>query len=121
MAYRKPTEDQIDWALDNDCITEEEARRGYGIFDFDGTGLLEISRYDIVWVGWGEDYTTDVDDNDCAIEAERSGFCKIIPVEELPANFDRRYFGWIDTPENRKAIEDYCKDPDNYYVNGNSL
>ena len=31
-----------------------------------------------------------------------------IPEDELPENFDRRYLGWIDTPENRKAIADYC-------------
>lgn len=42
-----------------------------------------------------------------AKEAKRIGFCKIIPVKELPKGFDMRYFGWIDTLENRKAIENY--------------
>ena len=53
-------------------------------------------------------------DENAAIEAERTGFCSIIPVEELPENFEwdgcsLRWFGWIDTAENRQAIEDFCK------------
>lgn len=48
------------------------------------------------------------ENNLAAKEAKRIGFCKIIPVKELPKGFDMRYFGWIDTPENRKAIENYC-------------
>ena len=27
---------------------------------------------------------------------------------KLMENFERRYLGWIDTPENRKAIAEYC-------------
>ena len=34
----------------------------------------------------------------------------IIPVDELPENFTRRYFGWIDTPENRERIAAFCKE-----------
>lgn len=113
MAYKKPTKEQIEYAID-DGWPMEIAERGYDIFDFDGTGLLEINRIDCEYAGWAEDGTTDVDDDDCAHEAEKSGFCKIIPVDELPENFDRRYFGWIDTPENRKAIRDYC---DKYCTN----
>ena len=33
---------------------------------------------------------------------------KIIPIEELPENFDRNYLGWIDTEENRNKIAEYC-------------
>ena len=33
---------------------------------------------------------------------------KLIPIKELPKNFDRRYLGWIDTPENRIAIQNHC-------------
>ena len=52
-------------------------------------------------------------DEQAAKDAAESGFAKIIPVSELPENFadkegSLRYFGWIDTPENRKAIADYC-------------
>lgn len=96
MAYRKPTQKQIEYVM-NEGYSREEAERGYAVFDFDGTGMLEIEAIE------GIRY-----DDDCAIEAERSGFCKIIPVDELPENFDRRYFGWVDTPENRKAIQEYC-------------
>ena len=32
----------------------------------------------------------------------------VIPVDELPASFKRRYLGWIDTPENRERIWAYC-------------
>ena len=48
-------------------------------------------------------------DSSASIEIKRIGFCRIIPVDELPENFDRRYFGWVDTPENRKAIKAYCE------------
>ena len=95
--------------------TREESERGYVICDFDGTGLLEIERLDDVVLNTDDERYYDVMDEDCAIEAERSGFCKIIPVEELPKNMiydgnDRRYFGWIDTPENRRRISDFFKD-----------
>lgn len=107
MAYRKPTKKQIEhgrmegWSL-------EACERGYDIFDFDGTGMLEINAIGDVYLVPGTN-CDGYDDEACAIEAERTGFCKIIPVDELPENFDRRYFGWIDTPENRKTIEDYCE------------
>ena len=107
MGYQKPTKEGIEWAIE-DGWNREIAERGYDIFSYNGTGLLEINRIDAVYVGFSKDGSTEVDDNDCAIEAERSGFCKIIPVDELPEDFDRRYFGWVDTPENRKAIQEYC-------------
>ena len=111
--YVKPTEEQIKTGIE-DGWTREQCERGYDIFDCDGTGLLEINRIDCIYVGWNEDGLTEVTDEDCAREADRIGFCKIIPVNELPDPFivrssDARYFGWIDTPENRKAIEDWCR------------
>ena len=105
--YIKPTEEQIECGMEWGW-SREQCERGYDIFDYDGTGLLEINRIDDVFVGFGEDGSTEVDDNDCAVEAERSGFCKIIPIDELPENFNRRYFGWIDTPENRNNIKKWC-------------
>ena len=110
--FEKPTQEGIKWAM-NEGWSREHAERGYDIFDHDGTGLLEINRIDAVYVGFDDGFTA-VDDEDCAREAERTGFCKIIPVEELPENFEingdsARWFGWVDTEENRKAIADYCE------------
>ena len=51
------------------------------------------------------------DDYAAVAQAIKDGI-KFIPVEELPENFDRRYLGWIDTPENRKHIEEYCAEMD---------
>lgn len=90
----------------------ENCNRGYEIFDFDGTGMLEINKIDVLCVF--------EDDEEATKQAIKDGI-KIIPVDELPKNFDRKYLGWIDEPENRKAIEEYCKDETNYYCNGNSL
>lgn len=108
MSYRKPTNEEIEigmyWGW-----SKEQAERGYEIFDYDGTGLLIIEGiYDV--------FSGDCDDEECAREAERSGYCKIIPLNELPKNFmidgynASEWFGWVDTPENRKAIEEYCKE-----------
>lgn len=77
----------------------ELCNKGYNIFDFDGTGMLEINKIDDVEA---------FDSDDEAVEAAIKDGIKVIPIEELPENFDRRYFGWIDTPENRKRIQDYC-------------
>lgn len=86
--------------------------KGYEIFDFDGTGMLQIES-----IG---DVDAFESDEDAVKEAIVNGV-KIIPVNELPDNFDRKYLGWIDTPENREAIKKYCMDKNNYYCNGNSL
>lgn len=74
--------------------------KGYDIFNFNNTGLLEIEKID--------ELNVFEDDAEAVKQAMLDGI-KIIPVEELPENFDRRYLGWIDTPENRKNIEEYCK------------
>lgn len=108
--YTKPKKEFVEEAI-HDGWEPAVAERGYDIFNFDGTGLLEIERIDVMYFGhdFGEDAPTD---DDCAREAELSGFCKIIPVDELPNPFiiegrDCRYFGWVDTPENRRAISAY--------------
>ena len=80
-----------EWGVD-DC------NRGYAIFDFDGTGMLEIEAIGDVGCFNDEEATT---------QAIKDGV-KIIPIEELPRSFDRIYLGWIDTEENRKAIKNYC-------------
>lgn len=74
--------------------------RGYDIFDFDGTGMLEIEKIDEMNV---------FDSDDDAVEQAIKDGIKIIPIDELPENFDRRYLGWIDTPENRQRIKEYCE------------
>lgn len=74
-------------------------RKGYDIFDFDGTGMLEIEKIDS---------SNKFKDDEEAVEQAIKDGIKIIPVEELPEVFDRKYLGWIDTPENRKRIEEYC-------------
>ena len=107
MAYKYPTAEGIKFAM-KEGWTREQAERGFEIFDFDGLGLLEIEAI-------GDCYPYgDYDDEAAAREAERTGYCKIIPVDELPNPFiiygsDRRYFGWVDTPENRKRIEEFAK------------
>lgn len=94
-----------EWGLEN-------VNKGYDVFDFDGTGMLQVEA-----IG---DVDAFKSDEDAVEEADADGV-KIIPVSELPDNFDRKYLGWIDTPENRKAIEKYCMNKSNYYCNGNSL
>lgn len=74
--------------------------KGYGIFEFDGTGMLEIQKIDEVNI---------FNSDDEAVEQAIKDGIKIIPIEELPSNFDRKYLGWIDTLENRLLIENYCK------------
>ena len=59
-----------------------------------------------------------LDEGYSILQSERIGYCKIIPVNELPYNFyidghDVRFFGWVDTPDNRKAIKEYCKKLEN--------
>lgn len=90
----------------------ENVNKGYEIFDFDGTGMLQIEE-----IGCTDAFNGS--DAEATEQAMRDGI-KIIPINELPENFDRRYLGWIDTLENRKRIEEYCNE-DNYYCNGNSL
>lgn len=114
MAYIKPTEKMVQAGVE--CgWTKEESERGYLILDFDGTELLEINRIDCVYEETDDSRYNDVTDEDCAREAERSGYCKIIPVDELPENMvyennNLRYFGWVDTPENRENIRKFFED-----------
>lgn len=75
-------------------------KKGYDIFDFDGTGMLEIEKIDSM---------NKFEDDEAAVKQAIKDGVKIIPVEELPENFDRRYLGWIDTPENRKQIKLWCE------------
>lgn len=79
--------------------TAEICNKGYDIFDFDGTGMLEVNKVDAVCA---------FEDDEAAVEQAIKDGVKFIPIEELPENFERRYLGWIDTPENRKQIAEFC-------------
>ena len=109
IIYQYPTKNDINYAIKNGW-SKEDAERGFCICDFEGLGLYEINA---IFEAHIETYNS-YDDELAAREAERIGYCKIIPVDELPNPFDyftkndRRYFGWIDTPENRKNIKEYC-------------
>lgn len=81
-----------DWSI-------EDCNKGYAIFDFDGTGMLEVCRIDSLEVF--------KNDEEAVAQAVKDGV-KFIPVDELPENFERRYLGWIDTKENRECIEKFC-------------
>lgn len=106
--YKKPTEYGIKNAME--CgWTKEQAERGYDIFNYDGLNLYEIEAI-------GDCYPDDCyNDDEWVREAEKSGYCEIIPIEELPEKFIRydglnlRWFGWVDTPENRENIKKYCE------------
>ncbi len=104
-------EDEYIESIIND-LGLENVNKGYEIVNFDGTGMMEIES-----IGEVDAFESD---EDAAEEASADGV-KFIPTYELPDNFDRRYLGWIDTPENRKAIKEYCMNKNNYYCNGNSL
>lgn len=77
------------------------AIKRYGTFDYCGTGMLQIEVLPA--------YASCVNDDEWAAKQAIKDGIKIIPIEELPANFDRRYLGWIDTPSNRKRIDEYSK------------
>lgn len=78
----------------------EKCNKGYAIFDYDGTGLLDIEAIGDV------DAFDDVEANK---RAEADGI-KIIPVDQLPINMpeDMRWYGWVDTDDNRNKIAEYC-------------
>lgn len=82
-------------------MQEQMEGRGYAITDYDGTGMLEVQKIDEIDV---------FEDDEAAVRQAIKDEVKIIPVNELPENFERRYLGWIDKPENRKAISNFCND-----------
>jgi hypothetical protein len=93
------------WGNDEEAVKDvvydwgpDSCNKGYEIFNFDGTGMLEIEAIGDVGC---------FDDDEATEQAIKDGI-KIIPVEELPEKFNRKYLGWIDTEANRKAIQEYC-------------
>ena len=71
----------------------------YAIVDYEVTGLLQVQSLN------------GIDDEFCAFLAERNNDCKIIPINELPITLPEnlKYYGWVDTIENRKNLEKYAK------------
>lgn len=99
---------QIMKSYNNDEKTVEElvdfygaelCNKAYATFKH-RTGMIEILAIDSI-----DAYEND---EEATKQAIKDGV-KIIPVEELPENFDMRYLGWIDTPENREAIRKHCE------------
>ncbi len=80
----------------------DKCNKGYDIFDYDGTGLLEIEEI-------GDTGAFNGDDSEAVKAAEKDGV-KIIPVDQLPINMpeNMRFYGWIDTQDNRERIKEYC-------------
>ena len=74
--------------------------KGYSVTDFNCLGIYEIEKID--------DENVFEDDEEAVEQAIKDGV-KIIPEEELPETFGRRYLGWIDTPENRAKIAEYAE------------
>lgn len=85
----------IDWGAEN-------CNKGYEVFDYDGTGLLELCKIDDV-----DAFETD---EQASVEAKKDGI-KIIPKEELPEDMPdgMEYHQWVDTEENRKNLFEYCE------------
>lgn len=81
--------------------SKEQIEKGYDIFDFDGYGILHIEKIDDV-----EKFESDYD---AMVQAMKDGI-KIIPNNELDDAFIMDCGdGWIDTPDNRKALKEYIK------------
>ena len=85
-----------DWGAEN-------CNKGYAIFNYEGTELLELCKID--------DVEAFESDEQAVAEAEKDGI-KIIPKDELPEDmpFGMECHQWVDTEENRKNIVEYCKE-----------
>lgn len=92
--YRKPDTYEIE--IGNSYLTNcDDVNRGYSIFKNE---LLAVKAIDPMW---------EMNDTLCAMDAEKTGYCKIIPIKELPKQFPFLMYQWVDTPENRANIEKY--------------
>ena len=73
--YRRPTDEELQYGLEEGDLEEigDQERRGYGIFTRSAMECAELDRVDACY--YNEPMSSD---EDCAMEAERSGFCRII-------------------------------------------
>lgn len=80
----------------------ENCNKGYDVFNYDGTGLLEIEAIGDVGA---------FDSDDEAVKQAVLDGIEIIPLEQLPINMPKnmRFYGWVDTEENRRNIAKYCR------------
>lgn len=77
----------------------DACNKGYTETDYFSPSMVHIMRIDEVMVFES--------DEEAARAAEKDGY-KIIPIDELPANFMEKKYIWVDTPWNRKNIADWC-------------
>lgn len=75
-----------------------ELSHGYGVFQ-SIDGMYSIERIDAMG-------TFNCDEEASRAAAEDG--LPIIPENELPEAFEFRWFGWIDTPENRQRIHEHA-------------
>ena len=108
--YTPPTTEGIGYAI-LDGYTADAAIRGYTVMElFIGKfSIQKIERIDVAYNDIKRLNLNPPDDEDCARHAKKTGFAKIIPVEELPDGFEYKEFYWIDTPENREKIRQAVK------------
>lgn len=97
MAFYKNNEDAVrevveQWGADL-------CNKGYAEVQTTDNGVFEINKID--------DVGAFMSDKAAAEKAAKDGV-KLIPVDELPENLTRRHFGYIDTPENRRLLAEYC-------------
>lgn len=104
MSYKKPTPAGVANAI-AEGWDAEKAEKGYTVFDCGNTGMLDIERIDDAYIH----DQPEVSDLDCAVQAAIEGE-HIIPVNQLPDELsdEFRYFGWLDTPVNRRVIRQFC-------------
>lgn len=93
------------WESWRETYYKELDSKGYNVTDFDGTGMLEIEMVDNM---------ARFESDDEAVEAAMADGVRIIPVEELPECFERRYLGWLDTPANRERIAEWAESHDRH-------
>lgn len=102
ILYRKPNEAEYNLAL-AEYEDTELAGILYNTMSFynNGEGMEEIEPKWAIW---------DMPVYACAKHAVETGRYKIIPTDKLPKDFPYKYYGWIDTPENRHKIALYAED-----------
>lgn len=87
------------WKTNEEAFIPNAEERGYDVTIGHGN-LLEIERIDELEM---------FEDDDAATEQAIKDGIPIIPVEELPEDFEFQWLGFIDTEDNRRDIAEYAK------------